>query len=89
MAQVRLKNFTGEEFKLNYRDDLEAHLNAYGKANQAEQRRLKPGDPAIEKLRNANHKTLELIDGLDRYCQVDRPFSHPYYWAAFTCQGLA
>jgi CHAT domain-containing protein len=99
MAQVRLRNLTGDEFKLNYRDDLEQHLKAYAKANRADrkelEKRFKHGeidrvsfDLDRDRLTNAYYHALDLIDLLDRYSQLDRPFAHPYYWAAFTCQGL-
>jgi CHAT domain-containing protein len=26
---------------------------------------------------------------LKSYCQQERPFAHPFYWAAFVCQGMA
>jgi CHAT domain-containing protein len=26
---------------------------------------------------------------LKAYCQQERPFAHPFYWAAFVCQGMA
>ena len=100
MAQVRLRNFTGEEFKLNYRDDLEAHLNAYGKANKAERKEITAQfdrgeidqvtfDRDKHRLTDAYEAAVELINRLDQYCQTDRPFAEQYYWAAFTCQGLA
>jgi DNA-binding protein H-NS len=28
------------------------------------------------------------LKNLDKYCQELKPFSHPFYWAAFTCTGI-
>jgi CHAT domain-containing protein len=100
MAQVRLRNLTGEEFKLNYRDDLEQHLMAYAKANRADRKELRERFESGEidedtrdrdeaRLTKAYNDALGIIDALDDYCQTDKPFTDPYYWAAFTCQGLA
>jgi CHAT domain-containing protein len=100
MAQVRLRNLTGEEFKLNYRDNLETHLTAYAKANKSERKGLKTRldrgeidkdthDQEYTRLTTAYKFALGLVESLDRYSQTDKPFADPYYWAAFTCQGLA
>jgi CHAT domain-containing protein len=99
-AQVRLRNLTGDEFKLNYRDDLEQHLQAYAKANKADRKeleaRFKRGeidavtfDRDRERLTKAYNEALKTIDLLDRHCEKDKPFADPYYWAGFICQGLA
>ena len=99
MAQVRLRNLTGEEFKLNYRDNLGSHLAAYAKANKADRKELTAQlkrreidrvkfDRDEPRLTKAYNDALSLIESLDRHSQTDRPFAHPYYWAAFTCQGL-
>jgi CHAT domain-containing protein len=99
MAQVRLRNLVGEEFKLNYYDDLEFHLKAYAKANRADRQKLNARfdlgeivqstfERDYDRLTHAYYHALDIIDSLDRYCRADRPFAHPYYWAAFTCQGL-
>jgi CHAT domain-containing protein len=99
-AQVRLRNLTGDEFKLNYRDDLEQHLQAYAKANKADRKeleaRFKHGeidagkrDRDKERLTKAYNDALKTIDLLDRHCEKDKPFTDPYYWAGFICQGLA
>ena len=99
MAQVRLRNLTGEEFETNYHEAIKKNLAAYKTVNTQYREDLdKQFDRGeiskvtyvreLGRLTNAYEFTIELIDSLDRYCQADRPFAHPYYWAAFTCQGL-
>jgi CHAT domain-containing protein len=99
MAQVRLRSISGEEFDLNYRGNLEKFLIAYAKANKVSRKDLERQLERNEidkntcerehnRLTVAYHNALNYINLLDRYSQADRPFAHPYYWAAFTCQGL-
>jgi CHAT domain-containing protein len=99
-AQVRLRNLTGDEFKLNYRDDLEQHLQAYAKANIVNRKELEAQfdlgeidkvkfDRDYERVTKAYTHAFEIVDSLDRYCEKDKPFTDPYYWAGFICQGLA
>ena len=99
MAQVRLRNISGKEFDLNYRGNLERFLKAYARSIQVGRKNLEKQiyrgeinnntyDWEFVRLTRAYHAAVELFDSLDRYCQADRPFAHPYYWAAFTCQGL-
>ncbi len=100
MAQVRLRNLTGAELQLNYYDDLVQHLTTYARTNKTDRKELRSQfargeidkltfDRDDNQLRLAYCNALDSIDRVDRYCQADRPFAHPYYWAAFTCQGLA
>jgi CHAT domain-containing protein len=35
-------------------------------------------------------KSIEYLpEILSRYCESDRPFEAPFYWAGFICQGMA
>jgi CHAT domain-containing protein/tetratricopeptide (TPR) repeat protein len=99
MAQVRLRNLSCEEFDLSYRGDLKKVLTAYAKTNKVNRNELEKQLECDEiskstyeseyvRLTHAYYETCALIDSLDRYSQADRPFAHPYYWAAFICQGL-
>jgi hypothetical protein len=81
---VRLRNLTGDEFKLNYRDDLEWHLKVYAKVNKADRKELEaqfkcgeidPGtfDRDSERLTKAYNEALNTIDLLDRHCELVMP----------------
>ncbi|WP_309735161.1 CHAT domain-containing tetratricopeptide repeat protein [Chamaesiphon sp. OTE_75_metabat_556] len=99
MAQVRLRDLTGDEFKLHHSEDLKNHFQAYAQANRIDRAEFKAEfergevdkatfDRETHRLTNAYRGALDSTKTLDRYCQSDRPFSHPFYWAGFTCQGL-
>ena len=99
MAQVRLRDLIGAEFKLHHAEALKTHCQAYARANKDDRAELKAEfergevdkatfDRETHRLTNAYHGALDSTKTLDRYCQSDRPFSHPFYWAGFTCQGL-
>jgi CHAT domain-containing protein len=100
IAQVQLRNLTGDEFKLKYRDDFEQHLRAYAKTNRTDRKELEARfdrseidagkrDRDKERLIRAYNDALRTIDSLDHHCEKDKPFTDPYYWAGFICQGLA
>ena len=91
MAQVSLRNLSGEEFKLNHAEDLRKHLTAYARQIQAERNAIASttNRAEIDRLTAIYHKTLAIRSKLDDFSKQDRPFEQPFYWAAFTCQGLA
>jgi len=65
-----------KEAKAN-RDKETKGTQAYLKWEEEYKRRTK----AAERI----HKTKKRLNAL---CQESSPFSHPFYWAAFTCSGL-
>jgi CHAT domain-containing protein len=87
-AQVRLRNLTGEEFGINHAPELRKHLTEYAQKIRAERKEIDPSNPEYERLLGIYNNTMTLRSRLDELSKCDRPFDHPYYWAAFTCQGL-
>lgn len=72
-AQIKLRTMTGAEFATRYKPQLNAFLE------------MKLKECAKPKNR---YKIRVLKQRLDIPGQESFPFSHPRYWAAFTCQGL-
>ena len=91
MAQVSLRNLSGEEFTLNYAKGLTKHLTAYARQIQADRKKIdRTTDPQeYNRLTEIYNKTMRIREDIQSYSQIKQPFAKPYYWAAFTCQGLA
>jgi CHAT domain-containing protein len=104
-AQVRLRNLTGAEFKISHYPKLKAFIDGYCKPalarlearmdeldlakktpNQEEQIKINEEYRQLEELHT---KIGEAPKILKKYCQQQQPFESPYYWGAFTCQGMA
>lgn len=101
-AQVTLRTLTGEQLKTNYytqllelleqkfeqaensRQEAEDHLNVYQK-NSAEYLEWQQEE---EKRATVATRIYNALERLEILCVQDFPFSHPFYWAAFTCSGL-
>jgi CHAT domain-containing protein len=99
MAQFCLRDLTGDDFKLHHAENLRMHFEAYARANKIDRVELTAEfdrgevdkatfDRETDRLIKAYRGALDSTKTLDRYCQADKPFSHPFYWAGFTCQGL-
>jgi CHAT domain-containing protein len=101
LAQERLRNLSGEDFRLNHYPELQQFLDVEEEAIEqlVEQLTIAKGhaeevDRAkiLQELVNleVGFRDLEgLRQELDRYCQKPYPFASPYYWAGFICQGMA
>jgi CHAT domain-containing protein len=101
-AQKTLRQLTGETFKSVYRPQLEQTLNqrlqsVSQQAKSAQHKRDQypqdsPEYQVWEQERKQYQKLAQLIYNtktrLKQLSQVAYPFADPYYWAAFTCQGL-
>lgn len=101
-AQVSLRTLTGEQLKTNYhtqllellehkfeqaensRQEAEDNLNVYQK-NSVEYLEWQQEE---EKLATVATRIYNALERLDILCVQNFPFSHPFYWAAFTCSGL-
>jgi CHAT domain-containing protein/tetratricopeptide (TPR) repeat protein len=88
-SQIYLRNLTKEQIA-TFQDSLVA----YARKIKAEYDNMKkqPSDETTTQmavdLRAILDAALGLDDRLENFFTIDRPFAHPYYWAAFTCQGL-
>ena len=99
MAQVSLRGLSGTDFERDHAADLKASLDAYAKKIKAERRAIERRFQAEsidhkthdewKNLTNILNKTIEYEETINKYITLDRPFAHPFYWAGFTCQGLA
>ena len=45
-------------------------------------------DQEYKKYDQIGNKIYQAKKDLDSFCRESQPFSHPFYWAAFTCSGL-
>ncbi len=102
-AQVRLRNLTGDEFKISHYPRLLEHitqeittLKQRTKELYHQQSKLdKQSEEWLElsemmKSLSPETKKMEKISArLQSYCEIDRPFASPFYWAAFITQGMA
>jgi CHAT domain-containing protein/tetratricopeptide (TPR) repeat protein len=96
-SQIYLRNLTKEQIA-----PLQASLIAYARKIKAEYDNMKKQPPdetttqMVADLRAVLDAALGLDDRLENFFTIDslsetlreRPFAEPYYWAAFTCQGL-
>ena len=104
-AQIRLRNLSGDEFKLDHYPKLSAYFSQQivPYITQLEQQ---ISDLNTKKLTVTGEEQTKIrgeIDELERrcdransiwqtfenYCEKSRPFRDPYYWAAFITQGMA
>jgi len=101
-AQVSLRTLTSEQLKTNYqpqlielleqkfeqaensRQEAEDNLNVYQK-NSVEYVEWQQEE---EKRAAVATRIYNALERLEILCEQDFPFSHPFYWAAFTCSGL-
>ena len=104
-AQVRLRFLSGDEFKLNYYQDLQKyfaeHLTSYLEQLELQIDTLNAQTDTvteeegtkilaeIAQLQASCDRASATTEMLDDYCEKSRPFGHPYYWAAFISQGMA
>lgn len=101
-AQFELRTLTGETLTTIYKSKLSSFLKQKLKETETqrkktqEKRDIHPQDSQMYQQRNEEYKKYAQIGNriyqakkdLESFCQESKPFSHPYYWAAFTCSGL-
>uniref|UniRef100_UPI0035CBCF71 CHAT domain-containing protein n=1 Tax=uncultured Nostoc sp. TaxID=340711 RepID=UPI0035CBCF71 len=101
-AQFELRTLTGETLTTIYKPKLSSFLTQKGKEiytlrkKTQEERDIHPQDSQMYQQRNEEYKKYAQIGNriyqakkdLESFCRESKPFSHPYYWAAFTCSGL-
>ncbi|MCC5631929.1 CHAT domain-containing protein [Nostoc sphaeroides CHAB 2801] len=101
-AQFELRTLTGETLTTIYKPKLSSFLTQKGKETYTlrkktqEERDIHPQDSQMYQQRNEEYKKYAKIGNriydakkdLESFCGDSKPFSHPYYWAAFTCAGL-
>ncbi|MEG4250432.1 CHAT domain-containing tetratricopeptide repeat protein [Microcoleus sp. Pol10D4] len=101
-AQVKLRELTGNTLAAIYKPQLTELLkeklketDALRKSSQAERKACSSGssdyqqwDEEYKKYDKIGKQIYLSRNNLEKYCQELKPFSHPFYWAAFTCTGI-
>ncbi|MEH2335972.1 CHAT domain-containing protein [Nostoc sp.] len=101
-AQFELRTLTGETLTTIYKPKLSSFLTQKAKETETlrkttkKERDIHPQDSQLYQQRNEEYKKHDQIGNriydaqkdLESFCGESKPFSHPYYWAAFTCAGL-
>jgi CHAT domain-containing protein len=101
-AQVKLRELTGNTlaaiYKLQLTELLEEKLRETGalrKSSQAKRDACSWGSPDYRQWDEESKKYDKIgkqiylsRKKLEKSCQELKPFSHPFYWAAFTCTGI-
>jgi CHAT domain-containing protein/TPR repeat protein len=101
-AQVKLRSLTGDTLAASYKPQLTELLKQKGKETdvlrkkaKAERDACSSGSPAerqweeeYKKHDKIGEQIYRAIKNLDKFCQKSKPFSDPFYWAAFTCTGV-
>ncbi|MEG4616456.1 CHAT domain-containing protein [Microcoleus sp. F6_C1] len=101
-AQVKLRELTGNTLAAIYKPQLTElwkqklkETDALRKRSQAERKACSSGssdyqqwDEEYKKYDKIGKQIYRYLKKLDEYCQELKPFSHPFYWAAFTCTGI-
>jgi CHAT domain-containing protein len=101
-AQVKLRELTGNTLAAIYKPQLTELLEeklretgALRKNSQAKRDACSSGSPDYRQW-DEEYKKYDKIgkqiylsrNNLEKSCQDLKPFSHPFYWAAFTCTGI-
>jgi CHAT domain-containing protein len=101
-AQFQLRTLTGETLANVYKPKLSDFLDQKYKKNHTllkeakKERDIHPQDSQMYQQVNQEYKKHDQVGkqiyqakrSLESFCQESKPFSHPFYWAAFTCSGL-
>lgn len=101
-AQFELRTLTGETLTTIYKPKLSSFLTQKLKETETQRKKTKkergihPQDSQMYQQRDEEYKKYAQIGNriyqakqdLESFCGGSKPFSHPYYWAAFTCSGL-
>jgi CHAT domain-containing protein len=101
-AQFELRTLTGETLTTIYKPKLSSFLTQKAKETETQRKKTKkergihPQDSQMYQQRDEEYKKYAQIGNriyqakqdLESFCGDSKPFSHPYYWAAFTCAGL-
>jgi CHAT domain-containing protein len=101
-AQVKLRELAGNTLEASYKPQLTELLkeklretDALRKIAEAERKACSWGssdyqqwDEEYQKYARIGTQIYRYLKKLDEYCQELKPFSHPFYWAAFTCTGI-
>jgi CHAT domain-containing protein len=84
-AQIKLRSLTREHLAQMYTQLNAALTEAESKLDQ-----YQPGSADYVKWERKYEMYLLVMDGIYplKNSQDEFPFSHPRFWAAFTCQGL-
>ncbi len=101
-AQVKLRSLTGDTLAASYKAQLTELLkhklketDVLRKKTKAERDACSVDSPDYQQYEE-EYKKYDIIGKqiylslkiVDKYCQESKPFSHPFYWAAFTCTGI-
>jgi len=101
-AQVKLRELAGNTLEASYKPQLTELLkeklretDALRKIAEAERKACSSGssdyqqwDEEYQKYARIGTQIYRYLKKLDEYCQQLKPFSHPFYGAAFTCTGI-
>lgn len=101
-AQVKLRSLTGDTLAANYKPHLTELLkqkrqetDVLRKKTKAERDACSSGSPAerqwdeeYKKYDKIGQQIYRSLKNLEKSCKELKPFSDPFYWAAFTCTGV-
>lgn len=101
-AQFELRILTGETLTTIYKPKLSSFLTQKLKETDTLRKKIqkeRDSHPHSSLLYEQCHEEYKKYDkigkliyqakkDLELFCRESKPFSHPYYWAAFTCSGL-
>jgi len=101
-AQVKLRSLAGNTLAASYKLQLTELLKQKLKETEVLRKKTKPNrdacsvDSSDYQQYDEEYKKYDIIGkqiylslkNLDKSCQESKPFSHPFYWAAFTCTGI-
>ncbi len=101
-AQFELRTLTGETLATVYKPKLSDFLTQKLKETDTlrkeakKERDIHPRDSQMYQQVEQEYKKHDQVGkeiyqakrNLEFFCQESKPFSHPFYWAAFTCSGL-
>jgi len=100
-AQVDLRTLTGETLATDYKPQLSSLLKQKFKETDALRKEAQKERDAHTHNSQLYHQwdteykqrdqigklIYQATKNLESFCRESKPFSHPFYWAAFTCSG--
>ena len=101
-AQVKLRELTGDTLAASYKPQLKEVLkqklqetDTLRRSSKAERDTCSSGsqvyrqwDEEYENYDKIGKQIYDSLKNLDKICQQSKPFSHPFYWAAFIGTGV-
>jgi CHAT domain-containing protein len=89
-AQKELRNMSGTKLQeISEAEFIPALVAQQDQLYECQKKAQLQGEQAeVESYAESINRLVRAQIDLEKRCKLSLPFNHPFYWAAFTCQGL-